>query len=224
MNTRRAFTLIELLVVIAIIAILAAILFPIFVRAKEAGKRTQCISNFRNIHWALTMYADDNHGFMPYPPLASNSIWSLQSRGYGMLYSYSRKSDIFLCSMAKEYDVFGASPTQQELDRHVRDPEAVYHCFRPNGMWFRASYHFWPQVYQIYGSSLPARLDVDLNNRNLNLWHWFPNTAPRCVALRGPLSDNFLHSYGEKGRQNGVLCLSIKGNVRFLPADAYPFN
>jgi prepilin-type N-terminal cleavage/methylation domain-containing protein len=219
----RAFTLIELLVVIAIIAILAAVLFPIFARAKEAGKRTQCINNFRNIHWALTMYADDTNGLMPYPP-TGNQIWSIQSRGFGMLYSYSRKGDIFLCPMAKEYDIFNGNPLQRELDRYAQDPEAVYHCYRPNGMWFRASYHFWPQVYQIYGSTAPARLDADLKNRNLNLWHWFPDAAPRCVELRGPLADNFLHSYGEKGYQNGVLCLSLKGNVRFLPADAYPFH
>jgi prepilin-type N-terminal cleavage/methylation domain-containing protein len=50
MNTqRRAFTLIELLVVIAIIAILAAILFPVFAQAKAAAKKTQDLSNVKNI-------------------------------------------------------------------------------------------------------------------------------------------------------------------------------
>ena len=56
---RRAFTLIEFLVVIAIIAILAAILFPVFAQAKEASKKTVCISNQKQIGLGMTMYATD---------------------------------------------------------------------------------------------------------------------------------------------------------------------
>jgi prepilin-type N-terminal cleavage/methylation domain-containing protein len=58
-NNKRAFTLIELLVVIAIIAILAAILFPVFAQAKEAAKKTQCLSNVKNIGLGVIMYAGD---------------------------------------------------------------------------------------------------------------------------------------------------------------------
>jgi prepilin-type N-terminal cleavage/methylation domain-containing protein len=59
MKISRAFTLIELLVVIAIIAILAAILFPVFAQAKEAAKKTQCLSNQKNIGLGLIMYSGD---------------------------------------------------------------------------------------------------------------------------------------------------------------------
>ena len=55
----RGFTLIELLVVIAIIAILAAILFPVFARAREAARKTNCTSNLRQHGQALTMYLQD---------------------------------------------------------------------------------------------------------------------------------------------------------------------
>jgi prepilin-type N-terminal cleavage/methylation domain-containing protein/prepilin-type processing-associated H-X9-DG protein len=58
---RGGFTLIELLVVIAIIAILAAILFPVFARARERARRTQCMSNMRQLGIALGMYIDDWH-------------------------------------------------------------------------------------------------------------------------------------------------------------------
>ena len=58
-NMKKAFTLIELLVVIAIIAILAAILFPVFAQAKEAAKKTQSISNLRQIGLGWTMYGSD---------------------------------------------------------------------------------------------------------------------------------------------------------------------
>lgn len=62
---RRAFTLIELLVVIAIIAILAAILFPVFAQAKEAAKQTQCVSNTKQTALAAMMYATDYDDVLP---------------------------------------------------------------------------------------------------------------------------------------------------------------
>ncbi len=56
---KRGFTLIELLVVIAIIAILAAILFPVFARAREKARQTSCLSNLKEIGLANLMYAQD---------------------------------------------------------------------------------------------------------------------------------------------------------------------
>lgn len=65
MAIRRAFTLIELLVVIAIIAILAAILFPVFAQAKEAARKTACMSNLRQLGMGMTMYVSDGDSRYP---------------------------------------------------------------------------------------------------------------------------------------------------------------
>ncbi len=62
---RNGFTLIELLVVIAIIAILAAILFPVFAQAREKAKQNACLSNMKQIALAMSMYADDNDDCYP---------------------------------------------------------------------------------------------------------------------------------------------------------------
>ncbi|MFP3905075.1 MAG: DUF1559 domain-containing protein, partial [Armatimonadota bacterium] len=72
-------TLIELLVVIAIIAILAAILFPVFARAREKARQTSCISNVKQIALATLMYADDHDETFPilYPkPYNYAKMWS----------------------------------------------------------------------------------------------------------------------------------------------------
>lgn len=78
-NSRKAFTLIELLVVIAIIAILAAILFPVFARAREKARQTACLSNFKQIGDALMMYTQDYDETFPmlqyYPDGVNNFNW-----------------------------------------------------------------------------------------------------------------------------------------------------
>jgi prepilin-type N-terminal cleavage/methylation domain-containing protein len=66
---RSGFTLIELLVVIAIIAILAAILFPVFAQAREKARQTACLSNSKQLGLALTMYTQD------YDEVTPNQYW-----------------------------------------------------------------------------------------------------------------------------------------------------
>ncbi|MCW3096653.1 MAG: prepilin-type N-terminal cleavage/methylation domain [Chthonomonadaceae bacterium] len=69
------FTLIELLVVIAIIAILAAILFPVFAKARESARRTVCISNVKQIGLAWMMYVQDNDETFPPSNSPNSSQW-----------------------------------------------------------------------------------------------------------------------------------------------------
>jgi prepilin-type N-terminal cleavage/methylation domain-containing protein/prepilin-type processing-associated H-X9-DG protein len=99
---KRAFTLIELLVVIAIIAILAAILFPVFAQAKAAAKKTSAISNCKQLQVATVMYMTDFDDMLlnrynasprtgPVAPYTEqNMIWT------GNLYPYVRNDGVFL--------------------------------------------------------------------------------------------------------------------------------
>jgi len=81
---KKAFTLIELLVVIAIIAILAAILFPVFAQAKEAAKQTQTLSNAKNLGVAQNLYLSDSDDTFP---LAYSYNNAAQSWRYNTLIS-----------------------------------------------------------------------------------------------------------------------------------------
>jgi prepilin-type N-terminal cleavage/methylation domain-containing protein/prepilin-type processing-associated H-X9-DG protein len=77
----RGFTLIELLVVIAIIAILAAILFPVFARAREKARQTTCLNNQKQIATVILMYAQDHEEMLP----GAENIWTVTSIDKGVL-------------------------------------------------------------------------------------------------------------------------------------------
>ena len=79
---KKAFTLIELLVVIAIIAILAAILFPVFAQAKAAAKKTACLSNAKQLATGFAIYTGDNDDTYGGNLLTSVANW--QGAGYGL--------------------------------------------------------------------------------------------------------------------------------------------
>lgn len=87
MRTRRGFTLIELLVVIAIIAILAAILFPVFSKVREKARQTSCSSHMRQIAIAILAYCGDNDGNGTFNVCCGSDgrrhLWQEQLSGYG---------------------------------------------------------------------------------------------------------------------------------------------
>lgn len=100
---RKGFTLIELLVVIAIIAILAAILFPVFAQAKEAAKKTSCAMNMRQMGLALIMYQGDwddvyNPGYYYNDPNASGSLDNTGINSWsGLVMPYVKSYKVFVC-------------------------------------------------------------------------------------------------------------------------------
>ncbi|MCW5934328.1 MAG: DUF1559 domain-containing protein [Fimbriimonadia bacterium] len=90
---RRGFTLIELLVVIAIIAILAAILFPVFAQAREKARQTQCLSNQKQIAPAVMMYLNDYDEFFPQSQYGGGSTNIPQQAWYSLIWPYVKNGD-----------------------------------------------------------------------------------------------------------------------------------
>jgi prepilin-type N-terminal cleavage/methylation domain-containing protein/prepilin-type processing-associated H-X9-DG protein len=99
----KGFTLIELLVVIAIIAILAAILFPVFSQARDKARQSQCLSNMKQIGVGVMMYTQDHDEFLPY---GYAYTWPGQQQLYwwqDLCRPYVKNEDIYSCPSASPH-------------------------------------------------------------------------------------------------------------------------
>jgi len=136
---RKGFTLIELLVVIAIISILAAILFPVFARAREKARQSNCLSNIKQLDLAMLMYAQDYDELIPYDDLdynqdgnenAGDGTWR------GMLRPYCKNTQLYFCPSKKmsgtsvfdgSWDDFGMTAGYAMNVAHWEDGPAAGH-------------------------------------------------------------------------------------------------
>ena len=132
---RKGFTLIELLVVIAIIAILAAILFPVFAQAKEAAKKTSCAQNVRQAGLALIMYQGDwddvfNPGYYYNNPLYTGTLDATGINSWsGLVMPYVKNVHMFVCP---DDQIHGQAPTNFTGDNQGEGVPAGAKATNPN--------------------------------------------------------------------------------------------
>lgn len=92
---RRAFTLVEVLVVVAVVALLAAILFPAFARARENARRSSCTSNLKQIFLAHCLYREDYDGI--FVPAAYRDANGARVTWADLFLPYTRSRSVYLC-------------------------------------------------------------------------------------------------------------------------------
>ncbi len=139
---RKGFTLIELLVVIAIIAILAAILFPVFARARERARQASCLSNLRQLSLAFLMYAQDYDETLPPPHVTINESEVVHPDGSthvrthwaSQIYPYVNNIGVYNCPSTRRA-VWTGSYTGRHAygyNRHISVATALAEMERPS--------------------------------------------------------------------------------------------
>jgi prepilin-type N-terminal cleavage/methylation domain-containing protein/prepilin-type processing-associated H-X9-DG protein len=142
------FTLIELLVVIAIIAILAAILFPVFAQAREAARKTTCLSNMKQLTLGWLMYTQDYDETNPLTALCSDcgkyggQVYWLEMidpyvKSQGVSYDLAAKTSIYVCP---NYNVSAPYPTDEAGNKATNIDPTGNNGNMPVGRWPLTSY------------------------------------------------------------------------------------
>jgi len=204
MRRRAGFTLIELLVVIAIIAILAAILFPVFAKARENARKSNCLSNLKQITQGSLMYVQDyDETFFGhtqgsratfYPQTGPYLDWTLQ------ILPYTKNTAIFLCPSNRAANYLGqVTPTV------VRDTSHGY------GM------NYWMVYYYYYISLANINTPADTI--------WFTDCDNYLVySMYYTLLDPANATYGTNGSARLRLRHNDGVNVAFVDGHVKWFN
>ncbi len=185
---RKGFTLIELLVVIAIIGILAAMLFPVFARARESARKVQCLSNVKNIAMAVQMYLSDYDGTMPPSEHRPDIVNYYDGRGCdpnekGAANNPYLRYPVVLEEYIKNRDVWRCPSAKTSRGYPILNPYA----FDAGGDWWKAA--------------------MALNDQGCTLWMQCQRPMP--PGWGGTITDSYAQqgcSDGGGGFQSSISC------------------
>ncbi|MEP6755373.1 MAG: prepilin-type N-terminal cleavage/methylation domain-containing protein [Chthonomonadales bacterium] len=205
---RRGFTLIELLVVIAIIGILASMLFPVFSQAREKGRQTDCISNMRQLFFAMTMYNQDYDGLYP---------------AQGHLFIDPCSPPPFWLDIAYGVPNWKTSPegnwAQAIFGAYVKTA-GVYIC-KSNKGWTKNSINTQPALSYVYNGFASGSGDPPAPSDMILLWDYRYLTS---YAVADPVPyDKCSWAYypGWNTHAEQFNCLYFDGHVKNKPDEAF---
>ena len=219
-STRNGFTLIELLVVIAIIMILAAILFPVFMQARDMGRRAACLSNMKQLGMGVQMYSQDYDNSLP----GSTDGVDGEGKAGGWVY----------------YSLFGTplDPANFDVTRgsiytYIKNDQ-VYIC--PSDSYGRKAKNSYAINACVVTPSSQPGVSIGKNEATFeNPANWMVLSEEDAWALtvdltglgNGGTNDGYLHldlDYASKRHVGGSVVLFMDGHVKWQTQDSIYSN
>jgi prepilin-type N-terminal cleavage/methylation domain-containing protein/prepilin-type processing-associated H-X9-DG protein len=205
MKRRPGFTLIELLVVIAIIAILAAILFPVFAQAREAARKTSCLNNTKQIGAAVQMYLQDYDELFALNLYLSNGATGEVYTFYDAHMPYTRNAQILEC------------PSNNPKQDWASFLSSCGYPFQPRMEFRFFSYNGNYCLFQ-HGAGNPLFMPNPRPSRSLAS---VPRPAEQPAFFDGTLRCNFSSPIDAR-HQEGVNVAYVDGHAKFQKAIRHP--